>query len=448
MYQMEWKKLFSRKRYGVSQLEKNEEGRSHFQKDIDRIIFSSAFRRLNHKTQVHPLPENDNIHTRLPHSLEVSSVGRSLGTKVGERLYDDLKSIGIEPADVGDIVQAACLAHDIGNPPFGHSGEEAIRYWFKENAKKPFLRELSPKQLDDFTNFEGNAQGLRIITKLEYYLLQGGMRLTYATLGTFLKYPWTSDMLSRAGKKKYGCSQPEQGILKDIATELGLIEKEETAWCRHPLSYLMEAADDICYALIDLEDGIEMGFVTYDDVIKILKPVVDFNEISSFHPSCEENDLRSRRLAVARGKAMNVLIGGVVDTFIQQKDYLLNGSFIYEDLIEACEPKVKECINIAKNTAKSRIFNNPRKLQLEIGSHTTIEILLDSFINAAYTFKNQKDGDSFPFKYRRILELMGSHKPRENWSLQHSYMHVLDFISGMTDNYATHIAKQLRGMAK
>ena len=241
---MNWKKLFSRKRYGVEQLEKNEEGRSHFQKDIDRIIFSSAFRRLNHKTQVHPLPKNDNIHTRLPHSLEVSSVGRSLGTKVGERLGDELKCIGIEPSDVGDIVQAACLAHDIGNPPFGHSGEEAIRYWFKENAEKPFLQELNSKEIDDFTNFEGNAQGFRIITKLEYYLLAGGMRLTYATLGSFLKYPWTSDMLSRAGKKKYGCSQSEIKILKDIATELGLIEKEETAWCRHPLSYLIDISEN------------------------------------------------------------------------------------------------------------------------------------------------------------------------------------------------------------
>ena len=448
MYQIKWKKLFSQKRYGVSQLEKSEEGRSHFQKDIDRIIFSSAFRRLNHKTQVHPLPENDNIHTRLPHSLEVSSVGRSLGTKVGERLGDELKCIGIEPSDVGDIVQAACLAHDIGNPPFGHSGEEAIRYWFKKNAKKPFLQELILKELNDFTNFEGNAQGFRVITNLEYYLLEGGMRLTYATLGAFLKYPWTSDMLSRAGKKKYGCNQSEKIILKEIAHELGLIEKEETAWCRHPLSYLMEAADDICYALIDLEDGLEMNFVTYDEVTKILKPVVNFDEIPSLHSSCEENDLRNRRLAIARGKAMNVLIDGVVDTFIQQKDYLLNGSFMYEDLFGACGGQVKECIDIAKNTARSRIFNNPRKLQLEIGSHTTIEILLDSFINAAYAFKNQKDDASFPFKYRRILELMGSHKPQKNCSLYDSYMHVLDFISGMTDNYATYMAKQLRGMAE
>ena len=443
---MKWKKLFSKKRYGVSHPERSEEGRSHFQKDIDRVIFSSAFRRLNHKTQVHPLPENDNIHTRLPHSLEVSSVGRSLGTKVGERLGEELKCIGIEPSDVGDIVQAACLAHDIGNPPFGHSGEEAIRYWFKENAEKPFLQELSSQELDDFKNFEGNAQGFRIITNLEYYLFQGGMRLTYATLGTFLKYPWTSDFISKAKKKKYGCSQTEKKILNEIATELGLIEKEQMAWCRHPMAYLMEAADDICYALIDLEDGIELGFVTYDEVIKILSPVVDFDEIPPFHSSCGEKESRSRTLAIARGRAMNVLIDGVVDTFIQQKDYLLNGSFMYDDIFEACEDRVKECIDRAKNTARSNIFHNPRKLQLEIGSHTTIEVLLESFIKAIYTVK--KNRNASPYKYKQILELMGNHKPSESSSLYYSYTSALDFISGMTDNYATYIAKQLTGMAR
>jgi dGTPase len=444
---MEWKDLLSRQRYRGKTLERSEEGRSPFQKDIDRIIFSSAFRRLNHKTQVHPLPQNDNIHTRLPHSLEVSSVGRSLGTKVGERLGDEFRCINIRASDVGDIVQAACLAHDIGNPPFGHSGEEAIRYWFEENAHKDFLQDLTPEQLQDFTKFEGNAQGFRIVTKLEYYLLEGGMRLTYATLGTFLKYPWTSDVMMKTGERKYGCNQSEKDVLKEIASELGLIKQEETGWCRHPLSYLMEAADDICYGLIDLEDGIEMNFVTYEEVVKILEPVVDFSTISPFHSSCKGNDLNFRTLAIARGRAIEVLINNVVDTFIEQKDFLLNGGFKYKDLLSACDSQVKDCVTNAKKTAENKIFSNPRKLQLEIGSHTTIEILLDSFIKAAYIFKNQESDKSMPYKYKRILELMKSQKPRKNWSLHHSYMHVLDFISGMTDNYATHIARQLRGMA-
>jgi dGTPase len=446
MDRMKWENLLSRKRSGVDRVEQKEVGRSHFQKDIDRIIFSSAFRRLNHKTQVHPLPENDNIHTRLPHSLEVSSVGRSLGTKVGQRLYDELSGIGVEPSHIGDIVQAACLAHDIGNPPFGHSGEEAIRSWFRSPVNKKFIQDLNIAELNDFQNFEGNAQGLRIVTKLEYYLFEGGMRLTYATLGTFLKYPWTSEFIG-TGKKKYGCNQTEREILTEIARELGLVARSTTAWCRHPLSYLMEAADDICYALIDLEDGIEMGFITYDEAIDILKIIVDFDKIPPLHSSCQGNELLGRTIAIARGKAMNTAIEAVVDAFIQHKDDLLAGNFMYDDLIAACGGRVKECIDLAKHTATEKIFNHPRKLQIEVGSHSKIEILLDAFIPAAYLLKNDRGDEFILSKQRKILELMGTHQPKPEWSLHHSYMHVLDFVSGMTDNYAVNIVKQIGDMA-
>jgi dGTPase len=441
MDRMKWANLLSRKRCGVSQLEQTEAGRSHFQKDIDRIIFSSAFRRLNDKTQVHPLAGNDNIRTRLPHSLEVSSVGRSLGTKVGERLYKELKSIDIQPSHVGDIVQAACLAHDIGNPPFGHSGEEAIRSWFRANSNRDVLKDLTTAELNDFQNFEGNAQGLRIITQLEYYLFEGGMRLTYATLGTFMKYPWTSDLLETFGKHKYGCNRTEIEILTEIATELGSIQRADTAWCRHPLSYLMEAADDICYASIDLEDGIEMGFITYDEVLEILGIVVDIDRLPTLHSRCEGNDLLNRKIAIARGRAMSFLIEGVVDTFIQYKDDLLTGNLMYDDLIGACGGRVKEFIDTAKNTAKNKIFDNPRKIQIEKGSHATIDILLEAFISAAYYLKI--DEREFPPKYQTLLDIMGYHQPKPEWSLHHSYMHVLDFISGMTDNYAANIAKRI-----
>jgi dGTPase len=443
MKPMTWANLLSRKRSGVSQLEQQEIGRSHFQKDIDRIIFSSAFRRLDRKTQVHPLSENENIHTRLPHSLEVSSVGRSLGTKVGQRLDDELREIGIEPSNVGDIVQAACLAHDIGNPPFGHSGEEAIRAWFRATANREFVKDLTPAELNDFQNFEGNAQGLRIITKLEYYLFEGGMRLTYATLGTFIKYPWTSDFIPTAGKNKYGCNQTEREILQEIATELGLIARSTAAWYRHPLSYLMEAADDICYALIDLEDGIEMGFITYHEAIDILKIVVDFDRIPPLHSSYQGNELLSRQIAIARGRAMNTAIEAVVDTFIQHKDDLLHGNFSYEDPIAACGGRVKECIELAKHTAQEKIFNNPRKIQTEVGSYATIEILLAAFIRAAYLLKNNDRDRKFHSNHQKILDLLGTHQPKSEWSLHHSYMHILDFISGITDDRAVSIAKQI-----
>lgn len=443
---MTWANLLSRQRAGVIQIEPQEVGRSHFQRDIDRIIFSSAFRRLNHKTQVHPLPENDNIHTRLPHSLEVSSVGRSLGTKVGKKLAAELREIAIEPSDLGDIVQAACLAHDIGNPPFGHSGEKAIGQWFRKNADRDFLKNLSKAELTDFQNFEGNAQGLRIITKLEYYLFEGGMRLTYATLGTFIKYPWTSDLLASAGKKKYGCNRSELDILTEIGAKLGLIQQAPTAWCRHPLSYLMEAADDICYASIDLEDGIEMGFLTYDEVIDILKIVVDFDKIPPLHSSCEGNELRGRQIAIARGRAINTLIEGVVATFIDRQDELLNGEFSDEDLICAGGGRVQEFIQTAKDAAQTKIFNNPRKIQLEIGSYQTIETLLAPFIEATYAMYSPSADDNIADRHTKILDLMGSHQPKKEWSLHHSYLHVLDFISGMTDKYAVNIAERIKAM--
>ncbi len=443
MDRMKWENLFSRKRYGLARLEQQEAGRSHFQKDIDRIIFSNAFRRLNDKTQVYPLSDNDNIRTRLPHSLEASSVGRSLGTKIGERLYHELKYIGIEPSHVGDIVQAACLAHDIGNPPFGHSGEDAIRDWFRKNADRDLLKDISPAQLNDFQNFEGNAQGLRIVTQLEYYLFQGGMRLTYATLGAFMKYPWTSDLISISTKKKYGCNVSESKTLVKIATELGLIQRGTTAWCRHPISYLMEAADDICYASIDLEDAIEMGFMTYDEVFKIFGVIVDLDRLPDLHPSCQGNDLLSRQLAIVRGRAINVLIEGVVDTFMQNKDDLLMGNLMYEDLIKACGGEVREFIELAKSNAKEKIFDHPRKMQIDTVSHARIETILAAFIEAAYNLKFRDDDRHFSDRDRYLLDLMGNQQPQAEWSLERAYINILDFVSGMTDKYAANLAKKV-----
>jgi dGTPase len=447
---MDWSKLLSRKRYGAEEEEKLEEGRSPFQKDIDRIIFSNSFRRLNHKTQVHPIPHNDHIHTRLTHSLEVASVGRSLGTKVGERIQDELMSLDIQSSDLGAIVQAACLAHDIGNPPFGHSGEEAIRHWFRENQQAQMLLEdLSQNERNDFRHFEGNAQGFRIITQIEYYLFQGGMQLTYATLGTFLKYPWTSNFVNGKTKNKYGCNQSEVHVLQKVAEHLGLESEEgETCWCRHPLSYLMEAADDICYALIDLEDGIEMGFLTYKQVENIFAEVIDLKKLPPIYQDFKENDSDRRKIAIPRGKVMEVLVDGIVDTFVMEERRLLQGNFQYKDLIEACGGPVAKCINLAKNAARENIFTNPRKVRLEIGAYSIIATLLDSFLRAAWDLSKSEEGyESLSFKDKRILDLMGTNKPKPEWTLYESYMRIVDYIAGMTDNYAIYVAQQLQGMA-
>lgn len=448
---MEWSKLLSQQRYSMEYSENYRDTYQAFQKDIDKIIFSNAFRRLTNKTQGHPFPNNDHVHTRLIHSLEASCVGRNLGMLVGERLGNEIKSIGVQPSDIGAIVQAACLVHDIGNPPFGHSGEEAIRYWFKENMDKNFLNnvDLNHQEINDFIYFDGNAQGLRIITKIEYCLFNGGMQLTYATLGTFLKYPWTSDLIVNKDSAKYGCHQSELPILLEIASHLGLEQKNKTEWCRHPLSYLMEAADDICYTLIDLEDGIEMGLLSYDEVIKILSHVVDFEELSPIYHQLQKHGSYRQRISFPREKAIEIIVNKVVDTFMREKDSLLSGNFEYNDLIHASGGKVEEFINQAKSLTKDKIFYNHRRIKLELGAYATFDILLNSFIKAAYNLYNSCDGcQSLSFKDKRILELMGANKPQKEWTLYNCYMRILDYIIGMTDNYATDIGQQLIGLLK
>ena len=262
---MSWEQLLNAERLGSSPRHA-EQARSPFHKDHDRIIFSAAFRRLNRKTQVHPFAQNDHVHTRLTHSLEVACVGRTLGQLVGEYLGDQLPC-GISSSDIGAIIQSACLAHDIGNPPFGHAGEFAIRDWFLQPARQQLLSQMTSEQAHDLCNFEGNAQGLRLLAQTEHHPFQGGMRLTYATLGAFIKYPWTGHGVPlTAAMPKFGCYQAEAEVLATIAHHLGLLPQGNLRWCRHPLAYLMEAADDICYALIDLEDGIEMDILPYEQV--------------------------------------------------------------------------------------------------------------------------------------------------------------------------------------
>ena len=275
---MDWHQLLNKARLG-GRSAKDESGRTAFLRDHDKIIFSGAFRRLARKTQVHPLATNDHVHNRLTHSLEVSCVGRTLGIRVGERLQQrQLLPDTVSATDLGDIVQSACLAHDIGNPPFGHTGERAIRAWFQERGQR-FLAMLAPEQQSDLTFFEGNAQGFRIITKSEYHQYDGGMRLTYATLATFLKYPWLSvdatDSNGASSKPgKYSAFVSEADAFREVAAATGLREIAPGRFCRHPLAYLMEAADDFCYAIIDLEDGLEMDLLHWDEVYALLQPAL------------------------------------------------------------------------------------------------------------------------------------------------------------------------------
>lgn len=438
---MDWYTLLNRERLGKTSHSAEELGRSPFHKDHDRIIFSGAFRRLGRKTQVHPVSSNDHIHTRLTHSLEVSCVGRSLAMRVAQMIRPDLPQ-WCEPSDLGMIVQSACLAHDIGNPPFGHSGEDAIRHWFQHAARNGWLDSMSEAQRADFLNFEGNAQGFRVLTQLEYHQFDGGMRLTYATLGAFSKYPWSSKHASAQGykKHKFGSYQSELPLLEHIAQKLGIPKLNDEHWARHPLVYLVEAADDICYGLIDLEDGIEMDLLDYAEVEALLLDLVG-DDLPETYRLLGPNDSRRRKLAILRGKAIEHLTNAAAQAFVDQLPALMVGT-LQGDLVEHMNGPAKTCVISAKALAREKIFQDKRKTLHEIGAYTTLEILLNAFCGAALELHTQ---GTLSFKNKRIFDLLGQAAPQPHWSLYTSFMRIIDFIGGMTDSYATEMAREMTG---
>lgn len=439
---MDWETLLCRERLGKPVASDDELGRTPFHKDHDRVIFSGAFRRLGKKTQVHPVSSNDHIHTRLTHSLEVGCVGRSLGMRVGEMLRSEMPD-WCQPADLGVIVQAACLAHDIGNPPYGHSGEDAIRHWFRQAEQRGMLDQLSDAEKQDFLHFEGNAQGFRVLTQIEYHQAEGGMRLTYATLGAYLKYPWTAQHANDLGykKHKFGCYQAEFPLLQQIAGKLGLPALGPHRWARHPLVYLVEAADDICYGLIDLEDGLEMDLLAYAEVERVLLDLVG-DDLPETYRQLGPNDSQRRRLAILRGKAIEHLVNAAAQAFIDQQPALLAGE-LQGDLVEHMPPAARNCVLTAKDMARKRIFQDKRKTLHEIGAYSTLETLLEAFCSAV---NELHAGQNLSFKHQRILDLIGHTIPQADWPPYRSYLRVLDFIAGMTDLYAADMAAQIRGI--
>jgi len=437
---MQWDQLLTSQRYGHEAIPPQELGRSHFHKDHDRIVFSSAFRRLGRKTQVHPLALNDHIHTRLTHSIEVGSVGRSLGIRVGELIQDDLPP-WVSPHDLGMIVQAACLAHDIGNPPFGHAGEYAIRDWFKRDPHQFLLEGLSAEQRLDLQTFEGNAQGFRVVTRIENHLFDGGLRLTFPTLGTLLKYPWGVEDACHRGK--FSSFQTELEILNKLGKELGLVRLGENRWCRHPLAYLMEAADDICYAIMDLEDAIELHILTFDQVKPIL---LEMCGDMAFDDEVFSTEASARRkISALRGKAMENMIDSAVQAFMDNYAAILSGEYRGE-LLSDGDPGVRDGIYHAKTLARDRVFPDTRKTELEVGAYRTLGTLLDAFCRAVHDNHHHK-GQNLSYQTEKIISLMGIHAPAPEQPLYASFMRALDFISGMTDNYASYLARQMGGLA-
>ncbi len=463
---MNWIKLLSEKRFygsdgpdkktsGSPKTEKN--GRSQFQKDIDRITFSSAFRRLGRKTQVHLLSENDHIHTRLSHSLEAACVGRSLGVKVGQWLQSEKEKLpkDFSASMIGEIVQAACLAHDIGNPPFGHAAEEAIRKWFQEDThgnKADWKRKLGEAERWDLERFDGNAMAFRVVTNKEYYEGKGGMRLTYATLGALLKYPWTSHFAGT--KNKFSCFQTEYASLCEIAGELRLAKKiqdrsqSKAEYARHPLAYLVEAADDICYHVLDIEDAIELHILP-DDYLKTRFASSLDSELSDVQRSLLDDDSVSSRIknGLLRGRMIGRMIDEVVDVFTTHYNEIMQGNLERSLLSQMNDSNL--CCKLQKTYKKEnlseKIYRNHRNVPLELGAFSLLRTLLDAATEAAYEIFNGKD---ISYKTQIIRKFMKQdHEDRfKGKSLYQIIMLFLDYVMGMTDSYATDVNKQLLGL--
>ncbi|KAB7778976.1 deoxyguanosinetriphosphate triphosphohydrolase [Xanthomonas sacchari] len=424
-----WERLLSDTRIG-GEKSIDEPGRTPFNSDHDRIVFSGAFRRLAKKTQVHPLASNDHVHNRLTHSLEVACVGRSLGNRAGEHIRAHLP-VGMSPRDIGDIVEAACLAHDIGNPPFGHTGENAIGQWLSDTLADNGC--LSSEEKDDLCAFEGNAQGFRVVTTTEYRVFAGGMKLTYSTLGAFMKYPW----LQGKGPKedKFGAFLSEKGYFHEVVSSLGMKRISEDCYARHPLAHLMEAADDFCYRLLDVEDAIEMGILDWSDFSETFAPILG-------NTSDKIGELRPGQRPVAvRGRIISSFIDSAAEAFKNHESQLINGEV--NSLLELCSDDVKEALSNAKTIANERIFNHPRKIELEIGSYRVIGTLLSIITDALV---NNESGVS-----KQVIKLIGpstlnSHSASlDDVTMYERFRRAIDFVSGMTDNYATFLASQFNG---
>ena len=443
---MNWEQLLSLKRFGDIQKRpraKQDETRLGFEVDFDRIIFSEAFRSLQDKTQVIPLSETDFVHTRLTHSLEVSVVGRTLGRRVGKVLLErhpNLKKLGYSFNDFGAIVAAASVMHDIGNPPFGHSGEKAIGEYFKTGKGLHYKTALSAEEYQDLIDFEGNANGLKILTENREGVY-GGLRLSYATLGAFIKYPKASlpkKPTPHIADKKYGCFQSEKEAFLDIVEDLGLLNRSKTAaisYHRHPLTFLVEAADDICYTIIDFEDGINLGLIeeefALEYLIKLVKNTIDTKKYHSLQ-------FKKDRVSYLRALAINTLINEAVAIFLANETAILKGTFS-TSLLDKCAYEAQ--INDILKISISKIYKSQEVVEKEVAGYKIIADLLDIFVTA---LNNHHLGT--PSNYDSLLlNLLPKEFRITSASTYERIMAICTYVSRMSDSYAIRIHKKIQG---
>ena len=438
---MNWQQLLSAKRFGMEEYHDDKHhDRTDFQRDYDRLIFSAPFRRLQNKTQVFPLPGSIFVHNRLTHSIEVSCVGRSLGVIVGKELRKKYPNSPADFEEINSIIAAGCLAHDLGNPPFGHSGETAITSYFSED-KGMRLKEKIIKEggrWEDFINFEGNANSIRLLIHQFNGRRRGGFVMTYSMLASIVKYPYSSVAANGAGK--FGFFESEEKDFKRIANELGMhcIQEDPLKYARHALVFLVEAADDICYKIMDLEDAHKLGLLTTEQTIELFLNFFPEEKQKKMQKTLHVVSDINEQIAYLRSSVIGLLVDECSNVFMENEQRILNGKFD-KPLIKCISSLPNNAYRIATDISYKKIYKTKDVVDIELAGHRIIGFLLDTFIaavedpNANYSklilsrIPEQYEKDA-PTLYKRILA-------------------VLDFVSGMTDVYALDLYRKITGMS-
>ncbi len=441
---MEWSQLISNKRFGQEHKHaERHDDRSEFKRDYDRLIFSSAFRRLQNKTQVFPLPGSIFVHNRLTHSLEVASVGMSLGNDISRRIIQkrpELKDTLFE--EIGTIVSAACLAHDLGNPPFGHSGEKAIQTFFTEGVGKKLESAVSSEFWDDITHFEGNANAFRILTHRFKGRRAGGFVMTYSMLASIVKYPFASSLAGSHGK--FGFFTSESESYQKIADELGILCKskpgEPLCYARHPLVYLVEAADDICYEIMDIEDSHKLKILTYAETEQLLLAFFEEDIQAKICQRIKDEGLtdENEKVVYLRASVIGKLENECVAAFIEHEEDILNGTFA-GSLIDHISERQCKAYKVCEKTSYAKIYNSKPVLDVELSGYKIMETLMEVFTDAAI--------NPTRFYSQQLIRRVSSQYDIENANLEERIMAVIDYISGMTDIYALDIYQKINGIS-
>ena len=437
---MNWRQLISNKRFGLEELhEFKKDDRSEFQRDYDRLIFSAPFRRLQNKTQVFPLPGSIFVHNRLTHSLEVSCVGRSLGSSVSLQLlskHPELSDSYI--SEIPSIVSAACLAHDLGNPPFGHSGEKAISTYFSEGKGLALKSRLSPMEWDDLTHFEGNANAFRILTHQFLGRRKGGFVMTYSTLASIVKYPFSSQLAGN--KSKFGFFITEENDYIQIANELGIKCLSETnastKYARHPLVYLVEAADDICYQMMDIEDAHKLKLLTTKEAKELYELFLDEEKMGRAKKIYEFVSDSNEQIAYLRATAIGILVQECTHVFIENEESILEGNF-NGSLIKHISQPLKEAYEKCSEIAVNKIYKSRDVVDIELAGFHVISTLLELMIDAVQSPEKAYS--------QLLINRVSSQYDINSPTLYGKIQAVLDYISGMTDVYALDLYRKIKG---